>query len=297
MPSKRNQRARCFRVLYPPLDYDYAQDGPQPGTEIGEFTLQENLGGGQAAVLKVVRRSDNCVFALRIPWEQSDERRTRIAADQLRVHCINDGSIPRQYGIVDIPNGPFGALWEFVDGENVCRHADRHALTIHKRLRLFQRLCSSVGSIHRLGLVHCDLKPENTTVNHSKRVCLLDLGGMVEAGTMISPEHAATEGYRAPERDQDCIARPSTDVYSLGMMLSELLVGERIMPGETLSQALARNQNTLKCRSRLRRRTSVSLERRMIGRLNEIVCKATHVDESNRMTDADSLRAAVRACL
>src|SRR5690606_348652 len=101
-------------------EYDPEVDGLQPGTQLGEFTVLKNFGGGEAAVLKVRRNVDGSECALRVPADQSPASRERARINQLKTCAINDGSIPRSFGLVSIPQGPFGMLSEFVRGEDVC---------------------------------------------------------------------------------------------------------------------------------------------------------------------------------
>lgn len=315
MPSLLRLRNQSFRNFYasrvshrvtgtaPEIDlgfeeYDPLVEGPNAGETIGGFVVVENFGGGEAAVLRVLRIHDKVEFALRIPMDQSPLSRDRNQSIQLKTSAINDGSIPRCFGFVDSVYG-FGILSEFVYGEDVCRYADRRFLSIRDRLRLFNRFCSSAAQLHRRRLVHCDIKPSNAIVRESGRVCLLDLGGLTAVGEQVAEDHPGTNGYRAPERTGgEWDVRASVDAFSLGVILYQLLVGT--LPSNSRNELLeALNERTERLNDRciLRRRTVSALRRRLGTAIAKVIEQAMESDPTKRTSDADGLKKAARSCI
>lgn len=207
------------------------------GQTIGAFKLTRLLGqGGMATVFLGERdtadfRQQVAVKLLRrglySEIEQRLFRRERQALAALShpniAHLI-DGGIT-DAGI------PYIVL-EFVDGMSLVEHAVEHQLDLRARLRLFVVVCRAVAAAHRLLIVHRDIKPSNILVDGDGQVKLLDFGiakllGEPEDGSTRSGLAALTPGYAAPEQHTGGTISTATDVYALGVLLQELLLGER----------------------------------------------------------------------
>ncbi len=128
-----------------------------------------------------------------------------------------------------------GGLWgarpylvmELVDGEAITTYCDRRQLTVTERLRLFEAVCDAVQSAHRQLIVHLDLKPSNVLVTTEGRVKLLDFGTaklMDETGALTATTQL-TPLYASPERLRRGDVSVASDVYSLGLVLFEVLTG------------------------------------------------------------------------
>ena len=120
-------------------------------------------------------------------------------------------------------------VMEYVDGEPLDRYCDGHVLGVDERLRLFLQVCEAVDYAHRNLIVHRDLKPSNILVTGEGTAKLLDFGTAslldenlevtVTAARMLTPRYASPEVLLG-ER-----ANPSSDIFSLGVILFELLTG------------------------------------------------------------------------
>ena len=140
---------------------------------------------------------------------------------------VRSGPVVRLYGSGHLPDGrPYLAI-ERVRGEPVTRHARR--LTVSGRLAAFRNVCTAVAAVHRRGVVHCDLKPGNILVTPGGRVKLLDFGIAHRLGDAATPRHAPlmTPDFAAPEQFLGTPVSLATDVYSLGLVLHDLLCGRR----------------------------------------------------------------------
>jgi serine/threonine-protein kinase len=136
-------------------------------------------------------------------------------------------------GGVTADGQPFFAL-ELVEGEPLDRYCDRHRLTVEERLRLFAEVCGALVYAHSALVIHRDLKPENILVTEEGRVRLLDFGiAKVMADEEGGPTAtrtamvAMTPAYASPEQVRGEPVGTATDVYSLGVILYELLTGCR----------------------------------------------------------------------
>jgi serine/threonine protein kinase len=112
-------------------------------------------------------------------------------------------------------------------------------------LSLLRQACEALALLHRQGLVHRDLKPANFLLRADGSLVLGDFGLAAEIGT-IDPACAAdaivgTPRYVAPEQLQGAPAAPAADVYSLGLLLHEMLAGQSPFSGETLMEVLAQH--------------------------------------------------------
>lgn len=151
---------------------------------------------------------------------------------------------------------------EYVDGPTIDRYCTGRRLETSERLRLLLGVCDAVAYAHRRGIVHCDLKPSNILVAADGTPKLLDFGIARFLGSRARPEddepatlpHVMTPQYASPEQLRGEAATPASDVYSLGVVMHELLTGRlpsraakaaRLLPaalesiiGKSLSQAV-----------------------------------------------------------
>ncbi|MFN7920584.1 MAG: protein kinase [Bryobacteraceae bacterium] len=133
-------------------------------------------------------------------------------------------------------------VMEYVDGQPLLDYCRDRKLGAVARLRLFQQVCSAVEYAHRYLIVHRDLKPDNILVDSSGAVKLLDFGiaKLMEeddSGATRTGLQALTPSYASPEQVRGENVTTASDVYSLGVVLFELLTGQLPYPGGRRSTA------------------------------------------------------------
>jgi serine/threonine protein kinase/tetratricopeptide (TPR) repeat protein len=215
---------------------------PAIGRRVGSYRLVREVGrGGMGAVyealradgefrhrvaVKLIKRGMDTDFILR---RFRNERQILATLDHPFIAKLLDG------GTTD--DGLPYFVMEFIEGSPVYRYCDERKLTVAERLRLFQDVCEAVHYAHQKLVIHRDIKPSNIMVTPQGVPKLLDFG----IAKLLNPEFAGeitldptatamrlmTPEYAAPEQVQGQPVSPSTDVYSLGVLLYELLTGHR----------------------------------------------------------------------
>ncbi|HUD41670.1 MAG TPA: serine/threonine-protein kinase [Dokdonella sp.] len=218
------------------------------GQCIGAFRLTRLIGeGGMAVVFHGEReggqfRQEAAVKLLRrglwSPFEQRLFRREQQALASLshpNITRLIDG------GISDA--GVPYLILEYVHGVPITDYVAAQACGLRERLALFVVVCRAVAAAHRQLIVHRDLKPSNILVDAEQQVKLLDFGIaklLADDGDAVRTEMTVlTPGYAAPEQFSGGTVTTATDVYSLGVVLHELLLGERPPAASTSRPALA----------------------------------------------------------
>ncbi len=218
---------------------------------------------------------------------------------------------------------------EYVDGEPIDRACDGRRLSIEARLEIFCTVCDAVAYAHGRRVVHRDLKPTNILVSGTGAVKLLDFG----IAKLLAPEAPGsrptaagvrflTPDYASPEQLRGDEIGPASDVYSLGVLLHELLTGRRPHHGERLTPreveravleqdpeppsfvvrkvpdvAAETSTDSAARRARARGTTVERLAERLRGELDGIALKALSRDPARRYASAGELGADVRRYL
>jgi serine/threonine protein kinase/TolB-like protein len=217
-----------------------AANALQPGARVGPYELIRPLGAGGMAQVWLARRADGAFkreVALKLPTltHLRADLEQRFARERDILASLEHAHIARFYDAGVDPSGlPYVAM-EYVHGEPLTSWCDAHHLPISARLELFAQVLGGVQYAHEKHVIHRDLKPSNILVTESGQVQLLDFGvaKLLEAeesdqtpltsvyGRALTPDYASPELLRGDPVD----AR--SDVYSLGVVLYELLTGVR----------------------------------------------------------------------
>jgi serine/threonine-protein kinase len=213
-----------------------------PGARIGPYTLDQPLGeGGSSTVYRAHRDLDGIrqTVALKLLRRGLDAPDARRQFDRER-QALAQLQHPHIAQFIDGGITTDGAGWlalEFVDGAPIHTYARQQRLDFRRRLALMVDVARAVAAAHRSLIVHRDLKPGNVLVTADGHVKLLDFGIAKLLGDAPEPDRtvtrAFTPAYAAPEQRDGGPITTATDVYALGIILGELVTGQRLTDGGT----------------------------------------------------------------
>jgi eukaryotic-like serine/threonine-protein kinase len=212
------------------------------GRMIGPYRIVREIGRGGMSVVYLAERADDAYrkqVAVKLVWPGlmtgeierrfRQERRILARLDHPNIARLLDGGVTE--------DGCQYVVMEYVEGEPIKEFCDSRKLSITERLKLFQQICAAVQYAHDNLIVHRDLKPSNILVANDVTIKLLDFGiaklldpsllGIEDSPPSQTGFHAMTPEYASPEQARGENITTASDVYSLGVMLYELLTGRR----------------------------------------------------------------------
>ena len=280
-----------------------AQPKGRLGETIGGYELDDELGQGGMGTVYLAHLADG-EFEQQVALKVvSSHLRTQFFTERFRAERqilanLDHPNITRLLdGGVSGSGDPYLAM-DYVDGEPLNRYCDERLLTVYERIRLFLQACSAVEYAHGKLVVHRDLKPGNILVTKAGVPKLLDFGTAKllltsEAESTTTRFGAMTPRYASPEQLRGEPVSTSMDVYSLGVMLHELLAGawpfgdpnsplawmERVV--RDIEPAPPRSLVTDEA-ARLRSTSKAKLARVLDGDLRNILRKALETDPQRR---------------
>ncbi|MBX3471060.1 MAG: serine/threonine protein kinase, partial [Planctomycetes bacterium] len=216
---------------------------PQPGETFAGLRLVRELGRGAFGVVYEGQRPDGERVALKVLLAASaDDSRARFVREAEAGRVVDHEGVVRVLGHGEERGLPWLAM-ELVEG---ARTLEAHAagLPLRTRVRLLADVARAVDAAHRAGLVHRDLKPTNVLVTPDGRAKVVDLGlarHLDKERLTMSGAVMGTVHYMAPEQvmGRAAEAGPAADVWSLGVMLYELIADRRPFEGDTLIEVMA----------------------------------------------------------
>jgi len=202
--------------------------------QAGPYRIVRMLGEGGMGVVYLAERDDLgsmvAIKILRDAW-LSPARRERFLTERRTLAQLNHPSIARLYDASTLPDGTPWFAMEYVEGVPLTKYCER--LSIRERLQLFREVCEAVQHAHLHAVIHRDLKPSNVLVRPDGTVRLLDFGIAKQLDRFDAPADRTRTGlrlmtpaYAAPEQIRGDRIGIYTDVYSLGVVLYELLAGK-----------------------------------------------------------------------
>lgn len=211
-----------------------------PDFDIPGYSLEKRLGaGGMAQVYLALQHSLNRKVALKIMTLAEPELRERFVQEGRMVARLSHHHIITVYDVGEFPGGAYMAM-EYADGGALDQRIKKK-LTVEQSLAIFRQIASALDHAHQRGLVHRDIKPANILFMETGEVRVADFGiakdnqqdhHLTQTGSVMG-----TPIYMSPEQALGDRATSRSDLYSLGVMLYEMLTGNRPYKAQT-SQAL-----------------------------------------------------------
>lgn len=229
------------RALSKSLDAEKNGHDDFLGQRIGVYQLTRQIGrGGMGAVyqaeradgefqqtvaIKLIKRGMDTDFIVR---RFRHERQILASFEHPFIARLLDGGTT--------PDGVPYFVMEYIEGETLYNYCDGNKLPIRDRLKLFQKICSAIEYAHERQIIHRDIKPSNILINRSGSPKLLDFGiakildpdliheSLNPTGSML---RMMTPDYASPEQVRGRDVTTVSDVYSLGVLLYELVTGHR----------------------------------------------------------------------
>jgi len=301
------------------------------GDRVGPYTLLERVGEGGFGVVWLAQQSEPLRrrVALKILKLGMDTERivARFEAERQALALMDHSHVARVYDAGATERGRPYFVMEYVAGEAITSYCDRHKLGTRGRLDLFMAVCHAVQHAHQKGIIHRDLKPSNVLVTLqdgkpvpkvidfgvakavdqrlSEQTIFTEQGQLLGTPEYMSPEQAEMSGLNIDTR---------TDVYSLGVLLYELLTGVLPFDSDELRRAdyagiqrLIREQEPRRPSTRLsglgddsaliadnRRTDAPALISELRGDLDWIIMKALEKDRTRRYGTAAEFAADVQ---
>ncbi len=306
-----------------------AQQVPLEGRQVGAYRVIRRIAAGGMGTVFEAHRADD-VFAKRVAVKVcaatlvGETIRDRFQRERQILARLEHSNIARILDGGTTDEGSPYFVMEYVDGLPLDRYVEEHRLGLEERLRLFCEVCHAVAYAHRNLVVHRDLKPSNILVDAAGCVKLLDFGiaKLLAEGTEVAPAvgtrtllRALTPEYAAPEQVRGDPVTTATDVYALGVVLYELLTGQRpyrvtrsapsewehaileqepVRPSARVASRLGAGESEARDEAAAIGPQPRQLRRRLRGDLDRIVLKALQKEPERRYASAEALAADIR---
>jgi serine/threonine protein kinase len=221
-----------------------AEEHPVPLEAIGPYRILERIGSGGMGVVYLAEGDYDGVrkrVAIKaMPYAFDDAMVRRFRQERLILASLEHPNIARMLDAGTTPEGVPYLVMEYVDGVTLTRYATERKLSLEDGLGIFRSICSAVAYAHRNLIVHRDLKPANILVTAEGVPKLLDFGIarlLAEAGPDLTGATVMTRAYASPEQLAGGAITTASDIYSLGVILRELMAGEK--PGGDIDNVIA----------------------------------------------------------
>jgi serine/threonine protein kinase/tetratricopeptide (TPR) repeat protein len=303
------------------------------GRRVGPYQILEEIGeGGMGSVYRASRADDQYrkEVAIKVVRAGLDTRvaLARFKSERQILADLDHPNIARLLDGGSTEEGQPYFVMDYIHGEPLDQYCDQHKLTVTERLHLFRAVCSAVQCAHQKLVIHRDIKPSNILVTDDGVPKLLDFG----IAKLLAPESSTslpdqtqtfvrllTPEYASPEQWRGEMITTASDVYSLGVVLYELLTGRRPhrLSGRTSdeidrliatadterpSAAITRVEDqpdasptmSAEAVSATREGTPDKLRRRLMGDLDNIILKAIRKEPQRRYSSVEQLSEDIR---
>lgn len=278
---------------------------PDLGRRIGPYTLIREIGrGGMGVVFQAVRTDGEFLHSVAVklirPGMHSEHILRRFRAERQILATLSHPNIADLLDGGTTADGRPYFIMEYIDGAlPLVEYATGRGLTVRQRVTLFRPVCSAVQHAHERRVIHRDIKPGNVLVAPDGTPKLVDFGIAKslmpelipgQPATTLTAQLILTPGYASPEQLRGEAVTTASDIYSLGVVLYELVTGKRAFEwtGEPLAAHVRDGSGKdppLPSRAAAGTKTRAALA----GDLDTIIAKAMHRDPARRYATAAEL--------
>lgn len=208
-----------------------------PGTRVGPYRIESAIGeGGMGTVYRATRDDQTFaqIVAIKVLHRELDRGAMlrRFQAERQILASLEHPNIARLLDAGVTADGRSYLVLEYIEGKPLTAYSEEARLSVREKLELFRQVCAAVQSAHQRLIVHRDLKPANILVTADGVPKLLDFGiakllDDADADRTATGMHLMTPAYASPEQIRAEVITTASDIYSLGVLLFELLTGDR----------------------------------------------------------------------
>ncbi|MBV8572384.1 MAG: protein kinase [Acidobacteriaceae bacterium] len=286
-------------------DIENTANCSEAGLQLGPYRLVRDIdSGGMGSVYLGVRSDDQYfqIVAIKMVRKgvESPALIQRFRAERQILATLNHPNIGAILDGGETADGRPFIVMEYVEGQPITITCESQGMAIRQRVELFRSVCAAVHYAHQKLVIHRDIKPSNVLVNPQGTVKLIDFGVSKPLAPELMPgqipktetfQRLMTPDYASPEQFMGQELTTATDIYSLGVLLFELLTGSRPYTIRDLSPGAAEN---VICHQEHRKPSSVrglpkTTRRELAGDLDRIVQMAMDRDPARRYQSAQHL--------
>ncbi|MBK9167348.1 MAG: serine/threonine protein kinase [Bryobacterales bacterium] len=284
--------------------------GPRSGQMAGPYRMLRPIGQGGMGTVWLAERADEAYtqqVAIKFAhWQvKSEAFADRLRGERQILASLDHPNIARLLDGGSAEDGTPYVVMEYVDGQPILTYCEQRALGLRERLALFLKLCAAVASAHQNLVVHRDIKPSNVLVTQDGEPKLLDFGiakllESDDASPTLTGARLLTPDYASPEQIAGAGVTTAADVYSLGVLLYELLAGENPFRRGSTSQIeiIRRVCDTEPAQpSAIAAQADRNFARQVAGDLDSIVLKALRKEPAGRFSTVEQFAQDIRRFL
>ena len=228
-----------------------------PGTRVGPYEIVAPLGAGGIGDVYRARDTrlhrDVALKILRSMLDDDADRRARFGREAQVLASLNHPNIAQIHGLEEDASGVQVLVLELVEGVTLAERIAHHALGVSEAISIARQMAQALDTAHERGIIHRDLKPSNVKITPDGTVKILDFGlAKLSDGSIASPNVTTmtaapatmagtivgTWPYMSPEQAQGLPVDRRTDLWSLGVVLYEMVTQRRPFNGATAQQML-----------------------------------------------------------